>query len=240
MQTRLPLALALALVACGTTNGDAIESLRPDYAAERARLASFVATLPPSASITATSFGAFAPPLVWTDAYATRGSSNAAFLTVGQLADPDTPRVDLGPDVMLDSELEVCLQWTGPHNPMAASALGTRNGDQLAADCRAALAVPYVVVLRPVTFQAPIATSPDTYQAGLLTTDVIVLDHATGRVIATARVQGRSGETVQYEYRPGSDPTEALGRFAYSTLWTSLRAAIAAAFAPGGHNVAPG
>lgn len=230
--------VALTLTACGTTNGDAIEHLRPDYAAERARLAGYVATLPPSETITATSFAAFSPPLVWGDvARGEAAGTNAAFVSLGQLANPDVRPIDRGPDVTMTSELIECLQWTGPENPMSASALGNRDGEGLEARCRAALAVPYLVVLRPGAFQSPTAISPETYAPGVLSMEVIVLDHATGRPLASARVVGHSADRVQYVYEEGSDPADALSRFAYSTLWSSIRQAIAAAFAAGGHRV---
>ncbi len=233
-----PCALALALVACGTTNRDAIEHLRSDYAAERTRLAGFVALLPPSPTVTNPTFAAFSPPLVWGDvARGEAAGTNAAFFSYGQLASPDVHPIDRGPDVVMSSELVDCLRWTGPRSPMSESALGNRDGDQLEARCRAALAVPYLVVLRPGVFQAPIATSPETYAPGVLSMDVIVLDHASGRVIATARVVGTSAPRVEYVYEEGSDPAEALSRFAYSSLWSSVRQAIAAAFAGGGHRV---
>lgn len=240
MQRRLlaTCAGALFLAACGTTNRDAIEHLRADYTAERARLASYVAVLPPSETITATSFSALTPPLVWGDVSRGEGAgTNAAFLSFGQLANPDVRAIDRGPDVTMSSELVDCLRWTGPQNPMAQTALGSRDGEGLEARCRAALAVPYLVVLRPGAFQSPTATSPETYAPGVLSMDVIVLDHATGRTLASARVVGTSADRVQYVYEEGSDPAEALSRFAYSTLWSSIRQAIAAAFAAGGHHV---
>lgn len=225
--------------ACGTTNRDAIDAMRADFASERARLAGFVAALPPAGSVTAHAAEPFSPPLVWSDASATRGSANAAFLSLTQLADPDAPNEPQGPDVSFDSELVTCLRWTGPHNPMAGSALDAREGERLGNECRAALAVPYVVVLRPLRFVPPSASSADTYSPGLLITDVIVLAHASGAVVASAQIEAHSADVVSYTYRVGSDPVEALSRFAYSTLWSNVRSAVAAAFAAGGHRVVP-
>lgn len=234
------LSLVVCASACGTTNADAIAALTPDYAAERARLASYATMLPPPAvAAPATTVPPFAPPLVWAEADSHGATSNAAFLAAAELLDPDAPDVPNGPDVDFDSALARCLRWTGPANPMAASSMGARNGDQILADCRAALAVPYLVVLRPVHFTPANATDTATFTPAMLVADVLVLRHDTGAVVASARIEARSADTVRYVYREGEDQVQALTHFAYSTMWTNARAAIVAAFAAGGHTVTP-
>ena len=211
------LGLALVTAGCGKSNGDVIKENRAAFEAKRAELVSIFDALPqPGAP--ATPAAKLDPPLT----YDKKGETgNFDILAAEQLRDPDAePALDL----LLSSALLRCLQWTGPKNPMAASALGN-NGESMAREMKHALGLRYLGVVRVTKFEKPVV-SGERFTGGNLAADVFVVDLPSKKVVASGSFAVQPSDTVQFQYKKGEDPDEAAKRFIKSTVWVAARAQV--------------
>lgn len=206
----LAAALPLALAACGKTNGEVIKDYTPRMEAVRTELKGLVATLPASGTVVSGKSGDVAPRPVYD---AANGSFNTAILPVEALND-EKPAFDL----LLSSELESALAWTGPRNPMAESALGA-TAEGFDKEFEAAIATPIVVLYRTVAYDPPRAVDEKTFEGGTAKIEAFVFTRADGKQVAACSIEAASSQSVSYSYKQGDDPRARLETFARSTLW---------------------
>lgn len=254
-------ALAVALAGCGESNRAAIEALRPAYQARRATLANLAAALPPPGTA-ATTLSPLAPPVILREA--SEDTSNTEVVMAAQLIDPEgAPPQSLSLDLGMSGALARCLAWTGPRNPMSASALGRRDGARLRRECGAALERPYLLVLRVARYVAPVAHDATSFAPGAATIEGFVLDAPSGALRGSFVVSAATDANVQFSYQRGGtreivrrrysrygttetrttetiraqDPAERLRAAAHSSLWTNARQAVAQALRASGATI---
>jgi hypothetical protein len=140
-----------------------------------------------------------------------------------QLLDPDIESKDQKRlDLLLSGDLLLGMKWTGPKNPMAASAMDNSAGN-LEETLKKALAYRYLIVLRPATFVAPVAVSESAYKPGTADIEALIVDLESNKVVSASRFTASSSDTVSYSYKQGESKESRLEAFAYSTLYTDAR-----------------
>lgn len=172
-------ALVPLVGACGETNIHAIRRLTPVYDAHRRALVEAVAELPPPGEV-----GAWVvpqrmnPPAVFSERQTNDPHATAEILQIEELEGREAPMT-----LSIRSPLHFCLAWTGPHNPLDPSVFGNRGG--LGAECEAALARPWLVLIRTVELRLP----------ERLRMEAFVLDRRLNRVVAALPIDvwGRYG-----------------------------------------------
>lgn len=219
---RLVTVLALLLVGCGKTNAAAIEELKPRYEPIRKRLAGLSEHLN-DAAVEVPLKG-----LVFDERSDAVGT--VSFLMPDQLKDPDlsTRRDDEAYvkrfDPIAGGELLFCLNWTGPKNPMGESAMSSRNGDSLKAQCeRAATETKYVVVVETVSSVVPTLVSDGQFVGGMADLRVTVFDFATQRVASRFEVHGQPDQVVNVRVKPGESKAVEAALSVHSSMWVDAR-----------------
>lgn len=226
----------LVAAGCGQTTAQALDELRPRYAARRTQLRSLGLGLLQPGGAQAPALAALTPPLVFDEAR--EEASNTEMFMVEQLLDPDANlRAQELPDLQGSARLGRCLRWTGDRNPMSADALRRRDGARVRAQCEAALAQPWLIVLRTLAYRAPRAEGTTAHTPGLLELEGFVVDLATNAVRGTFRARGTSAPRVAFTHRSNESPLAALERAAYASLWEVTRAEVAAALRASGATV---
>lgn len=219
---RILMVVALvAAVGCAEKNRDAIEKVKPDYAALRLRLSTLgrkIAAMGPAQPQKVTS----TPPPVFDE----KGKQfNTDILSVEQLADVYAkPPFELGGE----ADLVRGLLWTGDHSPAADSMLDRREGTKLEAELRAALKYRYLVVYRTIGLVEPKGIDEHTYSPGHVALYVYLVDLTNDTPQLVALATGKSAPATSYAYKQGEDAKQALAKFAHSTMWESVRADVRA------------
>ena len=216
----LPLVALLVLAACGQNAGDVIASFKPRMDDMRARLQGVIAALPQPGVAVSSSMSVADPKPVHDVA---TGTFNTAFLSAEEITSGDKPAFDLA----LTSDLGFTLAWTGPKNPMAASAMsGAIEG--LDKQFESALATPYAVIYRTVSYVPPKATDATNFDGGDLDMEAFLVRTANATSVASCRIQAQSAQEVSYSYKKGDDQIAKLEAFAASTLYQDARRKLAA------------
>jgi hypothetical protein len=217
-------ALALTLAGCGESNEKTFRRLRPRFEAVRARLRAVAAAVPPpGALVDGTKPKAPLEPLPVVDRRA--GRANTELLTVEQLSDPDvTPTIDLG----VSGDLLYGLRLTGDKCPMTPEERAQKS-TRLAHDLEVALDARWVVALRIVEHEPPLALDDRAFRGGRVKVEATVFDlnAAQPAPLAAVVVEARSSPTVDYVYKKGENPRARLEAHAQSTLVQNARRALA-------------
>ena len=218
---RAPIAAFIALVAsgCQQTNQQALEAAKPAWTGVRASLPSLAALVgqPGEGRLEGVSWVEMDP-----------SQSNATFLTREQLNDPDA---ELDPQEAGLGKIEVhaggdflhCLNWTGPRSKMSSNALKERSGDRLSMECQLALQTQYLIVLEQTANTPPVLTSEGAFEGGEATARVTVIDRLAAKVLVSLSVEGKRGQLVKSEAKPGEDGAVRLTAAVHSTMWTHAR-----------------
>lgn len=141
------------LAACGKSAGDIIAENKPKIDVVRATLASALSVLPPPGeSVSATGGVADPKPSFDVKDRTTTPAGNLAFVAPEEIKGGEKPKFDL----LLQSDLNLALAWTGPHNPMSETAL-TGPENEVSKIFANALATPYAIIYRPVAYDPPVA-----------------------------------------------------------------------------------
>lgn len=217
------LGAVVLLAACGKTNADAIDALRPLYAPRRASLAALATTLPAIGTVTAGQPAPLSPPIVFDQP---NDTFNTEVLMWQHLSDPDGRIGDEGIDLLLSDALLRCMRWTGPQNPMSASAMDDRNGETIQAECTAALAHPYLLILRQAAFQPPRIVSTTEFAPGALLVEAFVVRTADSQVATSFHVTAQTATTVRVPVDAQGVPTDAAISAIRSTLWSDAIRAV--------------
>ena len=214
--------LALLLAGCGPTNQDVIEQYTPQYTQLRADLRDIGSTLDPASGEIAVT-----QPLDPRPVY-TAGSKeiqNTDIMMLDHLFDPDQSLNLTGLDLTLSNYLLRLLRWTGPASPMQPSALDAPVMEGLDADFEQALQVRYLGVAAVVQHDPAVAVSEAQFTGGSAEVVGFLVDMQTRQVLCTFRITAAANQEVSYTYEEGDSKTQALERFANSTLWSNARAA---------------
>jgi hypothetical protein len=170
-------ALAVLLCACGETNIQAIHRLQPLYASHRRAITDVVRRLPPPGDVGAwVAPESMVPPAVFLAGRMDSPRSTAEVLQLEEI-EGDGAGQEAHFTLSLSSPLSHSLAWMGPHNPLDPSVHGDRGG--LGAECSAAAARPWLVLLRTVEWRTP----------ERLRMEAFVIDRRVDRIIASFPVE---------------------------------------------------
>jgi hypothetical protein len=222
MRTVLVLLCTLLATGCQKTNREVLDAAKPAWATVRASLPALqqlVRDAPAEGKLDG---------LSWVEADASK--SNVSFIIADQLQDPDV-ELDEGQqlsrlDLHAGGSFLNCLRWTGPRNPMSQRAMNERNGDSIRAECAEGLATKYLVVLDTISSTLPQLTGEGLFAGGEATVRVTVVDRLAPKSLVTFVVEGKPGEKVRYEVRPGEEQEARLARAVHSSMWTDAQAQI--------------
>lgn len=214
---RILLAVLCVVVStgCQKTNREVLDAAKPAWATVRSSLPALqklVNDAPADGKLDGVS---------WNEKDTAKAT--VSFLTAEQLSDPDV-ELDEGQqlsrlDLYEGGNFLNCLQWTGPRNPMSARAMDERNGDSIRAQCDAGLATKYLVVLDTLESTLPELTGEGVFAGGEATVRVTVVDRLASKALVTFTVDGKPGEKVRYEVRPGEEQAVKLAQAVHSTMW---------------------
>jgi hypothetical protein len=204
----------------GETNRALFKRYEGQFAAKRQQFNAIARTLPAPGSAQASTAASLSPKPV----YGVRESDNTEIVMYDQLVNPDIKsdgnnRLDL----ILSGKLLTPMQWTGPKNPMSSEALDKKSVPDMEASLNKSLTTRYLVVVRPVQFVAPVATSEDGFQAGFADLEAFVVDLQNNNIAASGRFLARSSAKVEFMFKKGEDKKSRLESFAYSSLFTDAR-----------------
>lgn len=156
-------------------------------------------------------------------------SNNIEIVMYDQLLDPDirsdgnNRRLDL----LLAGNLLTGMQWTGPKNPMSSSVLDKSSRDtDTEQTLKRGLSEQYLVVLRPVSFVAPVATDESTFRPGIADIEGFIVNLPDQKVAGSLRYSAQSADRVEYSAKKGDNTAtrqSQLEEFAYSSLYEDAR-----------------
>lgn len=209
--------------ACGKTNAQAIEELRPQFAPVRVQLAEL------SKAVREWPVEETALRDLEFDEKVAENST-VSILPFEQLADPDE-NVGRGSDAYLKrfdpiagGEFLHCLNWTGPKNPMAASGLSSRNGDALKQRCEASLKkTRFLVIVETSRSVVPTLTNEGSFVGGAADLNVHVVEWAKKRVVSRFEVHGQPDQVVRYAVKPGDSKAVEAAVAVHSSMWSDAR-----------------
>jgi len=233
MRTATVLTVVVCLAACGKTNREAINELKPAYLPLRSKLTKLAASLPPAGSVKRTAPTALEPPISFSER-PQAGNLNA--LMFDQLVDPDIDmdeqhRFDLG----FSGDLLTCLSWTGPKPKMTAASLEERNGESILKTCQAPLARPYLLVSRVVAQADPgVGMEAGRFKGGAVVVEHFVVEVATSKVKTAFQTQGRTPHRITYRVKEGGFADGPKLEEALRALRSDTRGNVAKAFTASG------
>jgi len=213
-------ALVFTCLGCRETHRQLFKRYEDQFAAKRRQFQKVAQILPPAGSVQGTTAANLSPQPV----YDAKGESyNTEIVMYDQLLDPDIQSQDHRRlDLLLSGDLLRAIQWTGPKNPMSASALDQGAGD-MEQDLKKAVAFRYLVVLRPANFVAPVAVDENTYKPGIADVEGFVVDMDSNKVAGSFRFSAQSESRVEYAYKKGQSQEQRLEDFAHSSLYSDAR-----------------
>jgi len=215
--------LALLLVACGPTNADLVETYTPQFDALRADFEAIAAALPPvTGEIEALALDP--APDYQTGSYGE--IRNTDIVMYRQLLDPYIELRDENLfDLRFSNYIVSYLRCMGESSPMSATTLEKRADKEKADEYEQALDIAYLGVARVNAYEPPIAIDKDTFVGGTVAIDGFLVDVDTQAVLCAFSITAYPNEEVRYQVRENESHTDALRRFAYSTLWSNAREA---------------
>lgn len=215
-----------------TTSAEVIAVYRDRFAELRGKLKRIAANLPPVGSVRGDTLPASLDPKPVYDV--ARDTFNTAVLMAEQCENPDR---DLGPpthvDVLLfESGFRTHLQWTGDKNPLIGGGRDVPARD-MAQKFERSLALPYLVVARPVRYDPPVAVNENTFAGGELDLEVFLVDVRTETVLGAFRRTVRPDPQVLVTFRKDQRQGEVAEAVVYSNLMQKVRTEVCAALARG-------
>jgi len=218
--------LAILMTGCaGESNRKLFQRYEAQFSAKREQFKKIAGILPPAGSVKEASSASLSPKPVY-DAK-NSASNNTEIVMYDQLLDPDISsdgnnrRLDL----LLSDVLLNAIRWTGPKNPMSGSALDRHNPD-MEQTLKQALNERYLVVIRPVSFVAPVAIDEGTFKPATADIEGFVVDLSGDKVVGSFRFSAHSASTVQYTTKKSDNSAtrqSQLEEFAYSSLYVEAR-----------------
>jgi hypothetical protein len=204
----------------GPTNQQVIEEYKPKFVAKRGQLKKIAANVPPLGSVTKNEGRQDLNPRPVHNRQ-TR-EYNTEIMMAEHLTDPDAKLQPERFELHGGWHLRDALLWTGPKNPMAESALRA-SGTGLREDLEKALATNYLVVIRTVRYDRPVAIDTRRYRGGNLDLEGFVFDLRNDNPLGSFRISARPNNLVDYVYRKGEDQMQQAENFIHSTMWSNAR-----------------
>ncbi len=206
----------------GETTQAVLDRYAPRFADKRQQLKALAGKLPPLGGVQAN--------LVWANlepkpVYDTKNKTfNTSVIMIEHMGDPDvrlrTPgQFDLN---LFEGLLLMHLQWTGPKNPMAESARKQRARSELARELEATLNQPYLVVLRPVSYDPPLLQPNNKFLGGEVALEGFLFDWRSMALVGSVKVSGKAADVVRG--RKGE-----MDAAVFSSLWVDVRTDLARA-----------
>lgn len=216
------------IAACGQTNRQAVDELRSEFAPLLPKLAS-LQKLVDAAPLRSGALSGFE----FSDLDEAKAS--ASFMRYDELAEPVPAAVDtragyLKPfDLYASGSFGLCLRRVlAAPKPGGEAALGMRNGKALLAQCRPALGLRYLVVVKTARYAPPRKLTQGSFAGGDATLEVAVVDWQRAEVVSKFAVEGVPDQVVRYATkRPNGDSGSAEESF-YGTMWADAKRAITA------------
>lgn len=213
------------------TTDEVIARYRPQFAEVRAKLKRIAAKLPPVGSVR----GDTLPPnLNPKPVYDVPGRTfNTSIMMAAHCDDPDkklkSPTdFDL---LFFEDGLHHQLSWTGEkREPNRWSETARRD---FAAGFERSLALPYLVVARPASYNPPVAVNEKTFLGGELDLEVFLVDLRTEAVLGAFRRTVRPDPQLMVTFRKDKQQNESVEGFVYSNVWQKAQAEVRAALARG-------
>lgn len=229
------LALAGAAVwyfafARGEAAGAVVAKYRPRFADVRAKLKRVADKLPPLGTVGADALPANLNPRPVYDV--PRKEFNTAILMAEQCDNPDRdPKSPFEFNLRFhEDEFLTHLAWTGDNSPMVESARRAPAGD-LAGRFERSLALPYLVVARPVMYHPPRAVGDREFGGCDVDLEVFLVDLPGEKVLGAFRRQFRPDPNVMVTFRKDRGAPESVEAFVYSNMWSKARTEVAATLA---------
>lgn len=216
---RFPLLWCLVLLAagCGPSPGDVVDSHRPAYAALKEKLRRLAAKLPAERLVEDQPPEKPFAPLLVLATEKVPGNAEAVMLDslTSDDADPDF-------DLHLSPRLTTALFWTGDGQRDHA------RGDVkfMSNTLQSGLDLKYLVVHRVAELTLPEGVNDREYRPGHVVVEGFVFDLASEELLARYLIEVETDDKVQAEVLPDEKDSEALTRFARSTLYVNCRKAI--------------
>lgn len=221
MKKKLYLALlviaAAAQFGCGPKISDVIKKYQADYQKKRDQFKEIANSLPAKGSVNGnTPCGSLSPALEFnkkTKQY------NTEMVMYDELLDPDaSPKNNL----LVNSDMLVSMQWTGPKNPLSPSVLGNSGAD-MEKTLKSALNYRYLVVNRITNIREPVAVDEKTFTPGQMSMESFVVDLSNNKPLCSFTASAQSAPDVSYSYKTNQSKKDQLEKFAYSTMWEEAR-----------------
>ncbi len=215
------LLLLCVVTGCGKTNGDAIAELKPKYAEARVKLKRLAAVAEGEVAEEKKLSGS-----TYDDQHS-EGCS-LSMMMPQQVVDPDfeiksgDPAANETFDPIGGGIFLTCLRWTGPNNPMAASALAVRDGDRLLKECDLGN-LRSIAVVKTVASEVPELVEEGKYRGGRAEVQVTVVDWATEKAVSRFSVSGQPAERIEYRVKQGESKGVEAARSVHASMWVDAR-----------------
>jgi hypothetical protein len=192
----------------------------PRYEAKRQQLKLITDLLPPRGSVEGnTPAQGLDPKPTY---HVKQQSFNVEIAMFDHLLNPDADlREKKDVDLLLfEGRLIQNFRIIGPRSPRSPDMRTT--GGELA-KFEAALNLPYLVVVRPVTFVRPKALTKQSYLPGMADLEIFLVDLRSNKVLGSARFKAESAKSTSAAFSRFSSEQESVEAAAYSTLWEEAR-----------------
>ena len=212
--------LAMLLTGCGPSMGEVVLEYKPQFDSLRTDLQAIASELPETVVDQQVTQALDPAPDYNADDY--DGIRNTDILMYDHLLNPE---LDLHDNDQLDLSLSryvvKYLNWTGPDYFTSDK----RASEDWTAGFEQALAIRYLGVARVGLYDPPVAVSAESFQGGYAEVDGFLVDMQTKEILCSFKIAAQPNMTVNYQFKEGDDPVEALEKFAHSTLWENARQA---------------
>jgi len=212
--------VALCMGCGGETPRKLIKRYESQFAEKREQFKKIAQMLPSPGTVKRATAANLSPKPVYD---AKSDTYNTAIVMYDQLLDPDVQSQDHNRlDLLLSGDLLICMQWTGPKNPMGDNHLDESAGN-MEQMLKKALTLQYLVVLRPITYVAPVAVDESSYKGGAADIEGFIVDMNSNTVAGSFRFSAHSASKVEYLAKKSESKESRLEEFAYSSLYTDAR-----------------
>jgi hypothetical protein len=105
---------------------------------------------------------------------------------------------------------------------MTEAALEDSPSERFLTRLQRALALPYLGILRVVSFERPVVTGTS-FTGGTMKAELFVVELQSGHVIASTALSAGPGAQVSFSYREGNSQQAAAAHSIESAVWSTLR-----------------
>lgn len=218
----------LALTGCPPSMGEVADQFAPKLNAHHGEIKKVMSTFPAAGSVKAP-----AAPVALTPAPVYDEDMGTYTMDIVQVEPMEDPKFEFFrfPDKLDLTTTNVYVNPVREVSPegMDADDRARSSNEFYAKRFETVLALPYLAVVRTLTYVKPVATSETEFEGGTATFEVFLIDTRDKTIKTSFPVEAKSKPSVEYMYQEGKDDKkERLAAFARSTLWEDAREKIAA------------